>query len=79
MPAVSGNPAYELVPQHKEQPLQVDDQMYSNIDQQEAFKYSENPKHGTALIAEASPKWQPFFLLQCHQVSYFFEWQWINV
>ena len=56
MPAVLGNPAYKLVPEHNEQPLQEDDQMYSNIDQQEAVKYSENPKHGTALTAAASAK-----------------------
>ena len=56
MPATLRNPAYKFVPKHKEQPLQVDDHMYSNLNQQEEFNNSENPKHGTALIAAASAK-----------------------
>ena len=56
MPVVSGNPAYEFIPEHNKQPLQKDDPVYSNIDQQEAVKSSENPKHGTALTAAASAK-----------------------
>ena len=56
IPAVSGNLAYEFVPELNKQPMQEDDQVYSNIDQQEAVKYSENPKQGTALTAAASAK-----------------------
>ena len=56
MPAVLGYPAYEFVPELTEQPLQEDDQTYSNVDQQETVKSSEHPKHGTALTAAASAK-----------------------
>ena len=56
MSTVLNNPAYEFVPECNEQPLQEDDQTYSNIDQQEAGNSYENPQHGTALTAAASAK-----------------------
>ena len=56
MYALSANPAYNIVPEHSQQPLQQDDRTYSNIDisQQEAVVLSGSPKHGAALKAAAS-------------------------
>ena len=56
MLALSGNPAYEEVPEPSQQPLIEDDQAYSSVDisQQEAAISSGNSKHGTALEAAAS-------------------------
>ena len=55
---LSVNPAYEVVPEHSQQPLQEDNQAYSNSDisQYEAVVTSGKPEHGTAFRAVASTK-----------------------
>ena len=58
MYALPGNPAYNIVPEHSQQPLQQDDWAYSNndISQQEAVVPSGSTKHGAALKAAACAK-----------------------